>query len=148
MLLPQLAQHVEVPAPLLAKGIVVPDDQLLHVQALDHVGAHELLWLEPGHVAAEGQAVGPVQPQAFHDLQLLGGQGDKGRGAPLEHPQGVGVEGDGHTGQPLLPGLGQNALEQGLVAGVHAVEVADGHAGAGLHQRGKWFERLGDQHGD
>jgi hypothetical protein len=74
-----------------------------------------------GVLQTEGLHHGRGQPEGLEELQLARQQGDElGGQRRLEHLARVGLEGERGGGGTMAPGLG----EEGLMAQVHAIEVA------------------------
>jgi hypothetical protein len=116
-----------------AERDVEADGHVLHGEAADQHLLDELAVAEAGHLEVERQQVQQVHAQGLQRAGLLGmGHQLEGRLAGAEQPARVRVEGD-HAQRQLVGQRGFRGLgDHLLVAAMHAVEIAQGHAGAPL----------------
>ncbi len=142
----------EIAGTLGAEAEVVADQQPARVQPVDQHIAHELLRRLRGEMRIEVLDNHPVDALAAQALQLVAQQRDAG-GRAVRHEEFARMRLEGHDRQRQSARVGRRARagQQGLVAAVHAVEVADGQragrAALGIGQAAKDFhvERRGSK---
>ena len=123
-------QGGQVAVAVAAEAEILADDQDVHAQGAEQDVADEVAGRAGDH-AGEIDEEKAVQRLALQDLQALGVGADQADGVAEENAR-VGMEGEDHGGQPLARGRRRQGFDDAAVAGVKAVEVADGHgAGAG-----------------
>mmetsp|Transcript_70428 Transcript_70428/g.165811 ORF Transcript_70428/g.165811 Transcript_70428/m.165811 type:complete len:423 (-) Transcript_70428:2047-3315(-) len=120
-----------------AKAEVVAHQHVLRAQAIDQHLADEVLRGQGGERLVEGQDDHLVHAAAFELDQLVAQRGDAGRrqlglaGLGGEEVARMRLEGQHAARQATVAGLGLQQRQHGLVAAVHAVEIADGQRAGG-----------------
>ncbi len=141
-------QEGKIPSPGLAKAEIVTDEEMANTQPGDQQAVDEVLGGEAREVAVKAADVNSIHAGGLQQQELFpqGGQAGRRLGGGEELPR-VGLEGQDHCWQTQASCLLPQEGEQGLMAQVHAIEIADGEhrrlLGAGgnasddLHKRWK-----------
>ncbi len=126
---------------MLACGVVAEAEvfslvDLGDVEGVAEDGLGEVVGGGVAEGVGEGEDEGGVEAGGGEEFELAGEWGDEGEGlSGAEDVGGVGVEGDGEGAAAEEARAGDDLGDDGLVAEVDAVEVADGGDGGGLWGR-------------
>ena len=113
-----------------AQGKIIPHHQTAQMHG-QQIATHEFLGRQGGQFLGERQLQHVLHTQARQQFQPPFTAGQRGVGLVRGDDQTrVRPESHQHAGQIILAADIQSAADQGLVAFMHAVEVADGDAGA------------------
>jgi hypothetical protein len=126
VLRPYLLHQREIAAAPAAEAEIVADEHELRAQfAMQRV--YEIHRLHPGKRGSEAAHLHPVHPQRREPFRLFPQAGEPGRRLQRrEKLARVRLEHHHRRLQTARPGLGLEALQQGLVPEMHAIEIADG----------------------
>src|SRR5690606_33105350 len=117
-------QEVEVTRAMTTETEVASNHQMLYAEAIDQDRLDEYVCTEFAQAAVEGQAQHPVHTLLFQQRQLVTQTGQAWRCAlRREVLTRLGLEYHHAAGQPDTGGMGPEALENGLMTGMHAVIV-------------------------
>jgi len=127
----------------LAQGKIIADQQMPHVQALQQHLADKILRLHGGQLMGEGEQQHGVHAAVLQQFQPGGRVGQPGRRqAGRQNFQRMRLKRDRDQGPAACACQAPGPAEQSAVPDVHAVEVADGRAGAAFLKRARPGERL------